>query len=61
MSDTGLANFKDCKNLTFICMEAPEAVTDQGLAAFKDCKNLKFLRLTGVPLTGRGSGPLQGL
>jgi eukaryotic-like serine/threonine-protein kinase len=44
LTDAGLANFKDCKNLTHLNLQETQ-VSDAGLAYFKDCKNLTHLLL----------------
>ncbi|MCE9563480.1 MAG: hypothetical protein K8U57_15680 [Planctomycetes bacterium] len=50
MSDAGLVNFKDCKNLTDLLLAAPR-VTDAGLAYFKDCKRLTLLDVRKTKVT----------
>ena len=44
ITDTGLAVFKDCKNLSYLDL-AGTPVTDAGLAHFKDCTQLKVVYL----------------
>lgn len=44
ITDEGLANFKDCQNLTDLQLHGTP-VSDAGLAHFKDCKELKNLNL----------------
>src|SRR5207244_1049992 len=44
VTDSGLAAFKDCKNLTVLGLNGCTQVTDAGLAHFKDCKDLSLLR-----------------
>ncbi len=46
VSDAGLANFKDCKNLTRLVLNKTK-VSDAGLANFKNCKELTYLDLGG--------------
>ncbi len=53
VSDAGLANFKDCKNLTYLDVWGTQ-VGDAGLAHFKDCKNLTELILRGTQVTDLG-------
>jgi serine/threonine protein kinase len=51
VTDSGLAAFKDCKNLTFLALYMCTQITDAGLAHFKDCKDLSVLHLEGVQVT----------
>lgn len=51
VTDTGLASFKDCKNLTLLFLDKT-SVSDAGLAYFKDCKNLQFLSCAGCANIG---------
>jgi hypothetical protein len=44
VTDTGLANFKECQNLTFLFLNGTR-VTNAGLAHFKDCKQLTSVSL----------------
>ncbi len=53
MTDAGLTNLKDCKNLRSINL-CNSCVTDAGLTNFKDCKNLTDLRLDGTHVTNVG-------
>lgn len=50
VSDAGLANFKDCKNLTTLRLRGMN-VTDAGLAYLKDLKSLAHLEL-GITQVG---------
>ena len=50
VTDTGLANFKDCKNLTYLHL-AHTKITDAGLANFKDCKMLASLDVSKSQVT----------
>ncbi|MBX3399036.1 MAG: protein kinase [Gemmataceae bacterium] len=53
VTDAGLANLKDCKDLTMIGLyQTP--VSDAGLAHFKDCKRVKVLSLGGTKVTNTG-------
>jgi Leucine-rich repeat (LRR) protein len=54
VTDTGLAGFKDCKNLTWVSLYMCGQITDAGMAHFKDSKGLKELYLEGVRLTDAG-------
>ena len=58
MSDAGLANFKDCKNLTTLYLGGP-GVTDVGLAHFKDRTNLNKLQLSGTQVSDAGLAYLK--
>ena len=53
LSDVGLANFKDCKNLTELDLAAT-GVSDAGLANFEDCKNLTSLNLYNTKVGDAG-------
>jgi len=53
VSDTALANFANCKDLTFLRL-ASGGVTKAGLAHFKDCEKLTILNLSGLPVTDEG-------
>jgi eukaryotic-like serine/threonine-protein kinase len=53
VSDAGLANFKECKNLTTLELIGPE-ITDLVLAHFKDCKALTTLALSGTKVSDAG-------
>jgi len=59
LTDAGLANFKNCKNLTSIELTS-SPVTDEGLPYFKDCKNLLRLSLSGTRVTDAGMASFQG-
>src|SRR5262249_22990213 len=53
VTDAGLANFKDCKNLTELnLINTP--VQDAGLANLKDCRKLRGLYLAGTSVTDAG-------
>jgi tetratricopeptide (TPR) repeat protein len=54
VTDSGLAAFKDCKNLKGLDIYGPKAVTDAGLAHFKDCKKLELLALHATSVTNAG-------
>ncbi len=51
VSDEGLADFKDCKDLLHLKLHAPG---DASLAYFKDCKNFVALELAGTKVTDAG-------
>jgi formylglycine-generating enzyme required for sulfatase activity/serine/threonine protein kinase len=53
VTDAGLVNFKDCKNLTALHL-AQLPVTDAGLSYFKDCKDLRFLILDQIQASDAG-------
>ena len=53
VSDAGLVNFKDCKNLTDLRLSGTQ-VSDVGLPHFKDCKNLTTLFLGGTQVSNAG-------
>ncbi|MEK6262942.1 MAG: protein kinase, partial [Planctomycetota bacterium] len=53
VSDEGLANFKNCKNLTMLELHNTQ-VGDEGLANFKECKNLTVLNLANLPASDVG-------
>ena len=50
VTDTGLAYFKDCKNLQWLGLTGTR-VSDTGLAPFKDCKALTHLKLQKTKVT----------
>ena len=58
MGNTGLAHFKDCKNLTSLSLLHTQ-VGEAGLAYLKDCKILTQLWLTGTKVTDLS--PLRGM
>jgi tRNA A-37 threonylcarbamoyl transferase component Bud32 len=61
VTDSGLANLKDCKNLTAIRMNYCRDVTAAGLAHFKGCADLSVLSLgSGPRLTGDGLANFKG-
>ena len=53
LSDAGLANFKGCKNLTFLGL-FDSNVSDAGLVNFQDCKRLLFLNLSQTKISDAG-------
>src|ERR1019366_4740994 len=53
VSDAGLTNFKDCKNLTRLVLFGTP-VSDAGLAHLKDCKNFQDLILNGIKVGDAG-------
>jgi eukaryotic-like serine/threonine-protein kinase len=53
VTDVGLANFKDCKELTQLHL-GNTPVSDAGLTNFKDCKKLTSLALYGTAVTDAG-------
>ena len=53
LTDAGLANFKDCQNLTYLGL-TDSKMTETGLSYFKDCKNLSALYLNGSSATDAG-------
>ncbi|MBI1903292.1 MAG: leucine-rich repeat protein [Planctomycetia bacterium] len=53
VSDAGLANFKDCKNLTALILRGKQ-VSDAGLAHFKGCKHLTYLGLQDTRVSDAG-------
>jgi serine/threonine protein kinase len=53
VTDAGLANSKDCKELTILGLTGTW-VSDDGLAHFKDCKNLTVLGLLGTRVSDDG-------
>ena len=53
VGDSGLAHFKDCKNLTYLDLNGTK-VSDAGLAHFKDCKNLMYHSLSGTQVGDAG-------
>ncbi len=53
VSDAGLANLKDCKDLTYLDLGGTP-VSDVGLANFEGCKNLTFLSLWGTRIDDTG-------
>jgi formylglycine-generating enzyme required for sulfatase activity len=58
VSDDGLANFKDCRNLTYLIVQGPH-VSDAGLAHFKDCTLVTYLNLEGTEVTDAGLAHFQ--
>ena len=59
VTDAGLANFKNCKNLTQLFL-ANARLSDAGLANFKDCKDLVYLSLPGTALSDAGLAHFKG-
>ena len=59
LSDAGLANFKDCMNLTLLFLGNTK-VSDAGLAHFKDCKNLTQLYLSDTQVSDVGLDQFKG-
>ena len=58
VSDAGLANFKDCKNLQSIGLRGTP-ITNKGLAPFHDCKKLTVLDLVQTKVTKAGIEELK--
>ena len=52
-SDSGLANLKDCRNLTTLDLRNTQ-VTDSGMVHFKNCTELKSLYLAGTKVGDAG-------
>ena len=50
---TGLANFKDCHDLTFLGL-FDTSVSDEGLANFQNCTKLTFLNLSRTKISDAG-------
>jgi serine/threonine protein kinase/Leucine-rich repeat (LRR) protein len=59
VSEAGLAVFKDCKNLTYLDLNATP-VTDKALEHFKGCKNLTHLDLNGTQVSDKGLAHFDG-
>ena len=53
VSDAGLANFKECKNLTFLGL-FDTSVSDEGLVNFQNCTRLTFLNLSRTKISDAG-------
>ena len=53
VSDTGLAKFKECKNLTFLGL-FDTSVSDEGLANFQNCTKLTFVNLSRTKIGDAG-------
>jgi formylglycine-generating enzyme required for sulfatase activity len=53
VTDTGLANFKDCNNLTFLGL-FDTSVSNEGLANFQNCTKLTFLNLSRTKISDAG-------
>ncbi len=53
VSDTGLAKFKECKNLTFLGL-FDTSVSDEGLVNFQNCTRLTFLNLSRTKISDAG-------
>ena len=53
VTDTGLAHFKDCKNLMSLDLSVTQA-GDAGLDYFKNCKNLVILDLASTKVSDTG-------
>jgi serine/threonine protein kinase/formylglycine-generating enzyme required for sulfatase activity len=53
VSETGLANFKDCQNLTFLGL-FDTSVSDEGLANFQNCTKLTFLNMSRTKISDAG-------
>jgi hypothetical protein len=60
MTDTGLAHFKDCKNLGHLFLSGTK-VSDVGLAHFKDCKSLTHLYLDHTQVGDAGLAHFKGM
>jgi WD40 repeat protein len=59
VTDTGLAVFEECTNLTFLNI-AKTAVTDTGLAHFRGCRELTVLELADTKVTDAGLAAFAG-
>ena len=59
VTDTGLAPFGECKNVTHLALFSTQ-VGDKGLAHFKDCKNLAILALSDTKVTDAGLAHFRG-
>jgi serine/threonine protein kinase/Leucine-rich repeat (LRR) protein len=59
VTDAGLANFKDSRNLAILNLRKTP-VSDAGLVHFKDCKNLTELYLDETKLTNAGLMNFKG-
>ena len=53
ITGVGLANFKDCVNLTYLDLAGPR-ITEAGLAHFRACRKLTSLALEGPGITDGG-------
>jgi hypothetical protein len=53
-TDSGLASFQDCKNLTHVNLGVVMNVGDAGLAYLRDCKNITSLRVNWTKVTDEG-------
>ncbi len=53
VSDAGLANFEDCKNLGYLNLQQTQ-VGNAGLAHFEHCKSLTYLNLVGTQVGDAG-------
>jgi hypothetical protein len=59
MTDAGLKELKDLKNLAALDLGGNTRVTDAGLRELKDLKNLTYLNLTGARVTDAGLKELR--
>jgi eukaryotic-like serine/threonine-protein kinase len=59
VSDAGLSNFKDCKDLMGLFLHSA-GVSDTGLIHFKDCKYLALLDLNSTRVSDAGLIPFRG-
>jgi formylglycine-generating enzyme required for sulfatase activity len=59
VGDAGLAQLKDCKELTGLWLRGSTNVSDAGLAHLKDCKNLTDLHLEGTLVGDEGLAHLR--
>jgi serine/threonine protein kinase len=59
VTDSGLAHFSDCKNLTHLTLQTTP-VTDAGLARFAGCTSLLHLALDGTPVSDAGVADFKG-
>ncbi len=54
MTDAGLANFDERKNLTYLQLGGDRLVTNAGLACCKDCKSIPLLDLSDTQVSESG-------
>ena len=53
-TDSGLASFQDCKNLTHVGFNVAKNVGDVGLAYLRDCKDIIHLGVNSTKVTDEG-------
>ena len=61
VGDAGLADLKDCKELTELWLGGLTKVSDAGLAHFKDCKNLTDLHVEATQVGDAGLAQFKGM